>query len=142
MSCASHSEATHVDDEGKVVWIWYEILLKENNKPKETELHLAQWAILTHDWMSPLRPNGGAAGGSFVAEWGEIHTGCTISETSVFHPAPVTPNQWESSGLATASTKNLFSNLFVCLREGETPREACDYPPVFLSWVQAVVFVW
>lgn len=39
MTCASHSEATHVDDEGKVVWIWYEMLLKENNKPKETELY-------------------------------------------------------------------------------------------------------
>lgn len=51
----------HVDDEEKVEWIWYEMVLKEN-KPKETALHLGQWASLTHDWMWPLRPNGGATG--------------------------------------------------------------------------------
>lgn len=101
------------------------MVLKENNEPKETETDLGQWASFTRDWMSPLRPNGGARGRSSAAGRGVAPF--VKHRFSILHL--LLPPSEKAQARQRRRTKSLLSSPFVCLEEGETAREACDYPP-------------
>lgn len=128
-----NTEAKHVDDEGKVVWIWYEMVLKENNKPKETELHLGQWARLTHDWMWPLRPNGGGTGGALWLD--EVKSTPVASllkhQFSILHL--LLPPGDKAQTQQPPGQRMSFQTFLSALGRAKLPEKARDYPPGFLS---------